>query len=152
MSAPRRLRVEDLDALRGWSHTAPATGALTALGPEEEAFGWEDGGGLVVVLRGRRIVDEAELDLLWTRPDTRRQGWGGRMLRWWLARLVQVGVHRVFLEVRSENRPAVNLYAGLGFVEVGRRTGYYGASDARIFALQTSAETAEACDDENGRS
>ena len=47
-----------------------------------------------------------------------------------LARLRNVRVKALFLEVGEENLPARKLYAGLGFVEVGRRKNYYRTADS----------------------
>ena len=41
----------------------------------------------------------------------------------------------VFLEVRPSNLHAIALYQSLGFVEVGRRRGYYQAEVGREDAL-----------------
>jgi len=73
--------------------------------------------------------------------DPLRQGRGlGQSM---LQQMVRVArMHRadtMFLEVRPSNEPAVRLYEGAGFMEVGMRRGYYpapgGREDARIFAL-----------------
>ena len=50
--------------------------------------------------------------------------------------LVQLGAQTLFLEVSAENPPAINLYAGLGFEQVGRRKAYYAdGSDALVMRL-----------------
>ena len=41
-----------------------------------------------------------------------------------------LGAQRVFLEVRVDNDVAIGLYASQGFVQVGRRRGYYQGVDA----------------------
>ena len=35
------------------------------------------------------------------------------------------GVHSLTLEVRASNEPAISLYSGLGYIQVGRRPNYY---------------------------
>jgi ribosomal-protein-alanine N-acetyltransferase len=42
----------------------------------------------------------------------------------------------VYLEVRTDNEPAIELYRGLGFVEVGLRKRYYRASGADAFTMR----------------
>ena len=42
----------------------------------------------------------------------------------------------VFLEVRTDNEPAIELYRGLGFVTVGLRKRYYRASGADAFTMR----------------
>ena len=53
-------------------------------------------------------------------------------------RLVERGVTTVFLEVAADNPGAQGLYASLGFVQVGRRKGYYARSGGAVDALVLS--------------
>ena len=60
------------------------------------------------------------------------------------------GVTQLFLEVRSENHPAVNFYHKRDFTEVGRRTNYYREpqDDALVFEKRingTKREKNEKC-------
>ena len=50
------------------------------------------------------------------------------------------GAHRVFLEVRPSNGPAIALYHDEGFNEIGRRPRYYPARDGREDALVMALE------------
>ncbi len=50
------------------------------------------------------------------------------------------GIHTVFLEVRSSNMPAINLYNKCAFVEVGVRNGYYPAKNGREDAIVMALE------------
>ena len=54
------------------------------------------------------------------------------------ALLVKRDVQTVFLEVRSSNEAALELYRALGFAESGRRKGYYAdpPEDALVFRIQ----------------
>ena len=45
----------------------------------------------------------------------------------------------VFLEVRPSNRPALRLYAGAGFCEVGLRRGYYPVSYTHLDVYKRQA-------------
>jgi len=65
----------------------------------------------------------------------RGRGIGRRMLMLLIERSVQAGMQDVFLEVRPSNPHAIALYQSLGFVEVGRRRGYYQAEVGREDAL-----------------
>jgi [ribosomal protein S18]-alanine N-acetyltransferase len=84
----------------------------------------------------QRVEREAEVLRLGIVPGRRERGWGRRLLAGVLARLAKEGVRRVFLEVREGNRPAVALYRGAGFREVGRRPNYYASppEDALLLA------------------
>jgi ribosomal-protein-alanine N-acetyltransferase len=82
---------------------------------------------------------EAHVLTLCIGPDWRGQGLG-RHLR---GRLLDVarwsGAERIFLEVRPSNPAAQQLYASVGFKEIGRRPRYYpahgGREDAIVMAL-----------------
>jgi [ribosomal protein S18]-alanine N-acetyltransferase len=73
----------------------------------------------------RRTADEAELLTLAVAAPARRQGVGRGLLRAAMGRAGQGGARAMFLEVSTTNRAALALYARAGFVEVGRRRGYY---------------------------
>jgi ribosomal-protein-alanine N-acetyltransferase len=65
----------------------------------------------------------------------RGRGVGRQMLMLLIERSSQAGMQDVFLEVRPSNMHAIALYQSVGFVEVGRRRGYYQAVDGREDAL-----------------
>lgn len=84
----------------------------------------------------RRTADESELLTLAVVTPLRRQGIGRGLLRAAMARAVQGGATAMFLEVSTTNGPALALYTTEGFVEVGRRRGYYfEGTDSRSDAL-----------------
>ncbi len=76
----------------------------------------------------RRAADEAEVLTVVVDPANRRQGIAARLMAANIDLLVRYGVKALFLEVGEGNAAARRLYAGLGFVEVGRRDGYYRTS------------------------
>jgi ribosomal-protein-alanine N-acetyltransferase len=59
-----------------------------------------------------------------------------------LAELARGGVRHVFLEVAASNTAALGLYRDMGFLEAGRRPGYYrrkhGTEDALIMRRELS--------------
>ena len=65
----------------------------------------------------------------------RGRGIGRQMLALLIARSAEAGMQDVFLEVRPSNLHAIALYQSVGFVEVGRRRGYYQAAEGREDAL-----------------
>ncbi len=84
----------------------------------------------------RRAGDEAEVLSIVVALDCRGLGHGGTLLSLNLDRLARLGARRVFLEVAAGNRAAIALYARAGFVQVGRREGYYPMRDgSRAAAL-----------------
>lgn len=75
----------------------------------------------------RLVLDEAEIITIATHAQAQRQGWGRRTLDAMTSALRQAGAMTVFLEVAEDNDPAQALYRRYGFVQVGRRKGYYPA-------------------------
>lgn len=72
-----------------------------------------------------QVADEAELLNLAVAGDSRRSGIGSSLLQSLLEAAARDGIRTVYLEVRDSNAAARALYAAHGFVEVGRRRGYY---------------------------
>ena len=70
-------------------------------------------------------------------PSVRGQGRGRSLLRALIATAVERGARELFLDVRDDNAVARSLYASEGFVELGRRSGYYqpGNVDAVVMRL-----------------
>ena len=58
-------------------------------------------------------------------PAARRRGIAAALMRELEIRLAPKGVERITLEVRASNIPAIRLYEGLGYTQVGLRKGYY---------------------------
>jgi ribosomal-protein-alanine N-acetyltransferase len=69
--------------------------------------------------------DELEILNLAAAPEWRNRSCGTRLLRFALRMAAKMGIGRAVLEVRSGNAPALALYKGQGFTQVGRRRGYY---------------------------
>ncbi|HFQ14923.1 MAG TPA: GNAT family N-acetyltransferase [Rhodobacteraceae bacterium] len=102
---------------RGWSAEEFATllerpGAIVVEAPEGFAL-------------GQAVIDEAELLALAVAPAARRRGLGRRLLRDFERAARKAGAARAFLEVATDNLPAVALYRAAGWSESGRRPGYY---------------------------
>jgi DNA polymerase-1 len=73
------------------------------------------------------VLDEGYICNVAVRPDFRRRGVASALLSELLRRCGERGLSFVSLEVRRSNEAAVSLYAGLGFVPVGVRPGFYEA-------------------------
>lgn len=80
------------------------------------------------------VLDQGELANVAIAARMRGRGLGRALLTEVLAVAKRRGVETVFLEVRESNAPALGLYHGFGFREVGHRRGYYDhpREDARI--------------------
>jgi [ribosomal protein S18]-alanine N-acetyltransferase len=81
------------------------------------------------------VADEAHLLNIGIAAARQGQGQGGRLLNRLLGLAQEKGATQMFLEVRPSNEPALALYRKTGFVEIGRRKGYYPAPDGREDAL-----------------
>lgn len=73
----------------------------------------------------RIALDEAEILSVAVTQSYRGRAVARSLLRHHLGRLAALGVRTVFLEVDEGNVSALRLYRRAGFVEVGRRDGYY---------------------------
>ena len=80
-------------------------------------------------------VDEAELLDIAVARQHQRRGLGRRLLEEMLALARHKGMRRTVLEVRISNVPAIGLYRGMGFGEIGLRRDYYPAQNGREDAL-----------------
>ena len=92
--------------------------ALCLLDPREALLGY------AVSLPG---VDEAHLLNLTVAPWAQGSGHARHLLEVLRAGWAALGFEQAWLEVRSSNARAQSLYRRFGFVELGRRRGYYPA-------------------------
>jgi ribosomal-protein-alanine N-acetyltransferase len=70
-------------------------------------------------------ADQAEILTVGVVPAARRRGLARRMLTSLYDEARSRGARELFLEVRVDNSSAIALYESEGFVELGRRRGYY---------------------------
>jgi ribosomal-protein-alanine N-acetyltransferase len=84
-----------------------------------------EGGAVVGYALVWLVVDELHLLNVATRADRRRLGIGRGLVAALVAFARQSGARHVLLEVRRSNAPAIALYRGAGFEEVGVRARYY---------------------------
>lgn len=76
-------------------------------------------GGMLVT------VDEGQITNVAVHPDHRRKGYGAAIVRALLRHAKDARLESVSLEVRASNTAATELYRRAGFVEAGRRKGFY---------------------------
>jgi ribosomal-protein-alanine N-acetyltransferase len=82
-------------------------------------------GQVVGFLVASVVTPESELETIAVAADAQRAGVGRRLIETMFEALQEEKVTKVHLEVRSSNERALRLYRGYGFVETGRRPGYY---------------------------
>ena len=99
---------------------------------------------------GQVIVDEAELFLIMTKPEHRKQGVGHRILALFERQAYQNAVQRIILEVADTNAAARALYSANGYQQIAVRKNYYtfpngSHADAIVMEkhLQKTAENTE---------
>lgn len=92
------------------------------------------------------VIDEAEILSIAVAPGSRRNGLAANLIGALTGLAREVGASSLFLEVASDNDPALQLYRKLGFVEIGRRSRYYQrsaglAADALCLKLALNSST-----------
>jgi len=132
----RLLSREDLQAIVTLQGKCPETARWTA---DDYARLADDPGGKILVAElesmtpakilgfaaFHRVIDEVELRNIAVDPDHRRLGVGKALLEEARRRMLTAGAKRIFLEVRTSNKPALALYYSLGFAIHSLRKGYY---------------------------
>ena len=107
--------------------------------PHNHYFAAREGDHLVgyagIALLGRGEAVESEVHTIGVDPAAHRRGVGGALLTALLDTADRHG-GPVFLEVRTDNTPAIELYNREGFVVVGTRRNYYQPSGADAFTMQ----------------
>ena len=81
------------------------------------------------------VLDEAHLLDIGIVAALQGRGLAMRFLDWLAEGAKARGACDFYLEVRPSNAAALRLYARSGFVEIGRRRGYYPAADGREDAI-----------------
>ncbi len=99
-------------------------------------------GNVVAYIIGRVIPPEGEVYRIATREGYRRKGIAYRLLDYAVKCQKGRGLESLFLEVRSKNIPARNLYRSYGFREIGLRKNYYSdpTDDAVVMLRAHSAD------------
>lgn len=75
------------------------------------------------------VVDEAHLLNVAVEGAIQGQGLGRFLLNQSCACARQLGMESMLLEVRPSNERALDIYRRYGFIEIGRRKGYYPAAN-----------------------
>jgi len=99
-------------------------------------------GKIVAYIIGRIIAPEGEIYRIATHPEYRRRGIAYRLLDYAVKTERGRGLECLFLEVRSKNIAARNLYHSYGFRQMGERKNYYSnpTDDAIIMVKAHSAD------------
>ncbi|MDR1425107.1 MAG: ribosomal protein S18-alanine N-acetyltransferase [Azoarcus sp.] len=149
MSAPPldfvAMGVDDLDwvtAQEGELHRFPWTRGNFAdsLASGHACWLMRENGRLAGYAVTLAVLDEAHLLNISVVREAQGRALGLRLLEHLLEAARQSGARQFFLEVRPSNAAARALYRRAGFVEIGRRKGYYpgpeGREDAIVMRLE----------------
>jgi [ribosomal protein S18]-alanine N-acetyltransferase len=84
------------------------------------------------------LPPQAEMETIAVVAESQRSGLGGGLLAALVDELGAAGVTELLLEVRASNQVALRFYRAHGFVETGRRLGYYSdpVEDAVLMQVQ----------------
>lgn len=99
-------------------------------GPGAFGFALESSGFILA----RVVADEAEVLTLAVSPSERRRGCAGVLLDAATVTALAAGANCMFLEVAEDNAAALALYERYGFIDVGRRSGYYARAGGAVAA------------------
>src|SRR5690606_17665655 len=128
----RRMTAADLDAVcdleqRSFASPWPRRSFEFELNENRASHSWvaEVDGALVGMVILWLLVDEAHIATIAVDEGWRGRGIAARLLCAALEHLAGLGAVSAALEVRASNAAALRLYRRFGFVEVGRRKGYY---------------------------
>jgi ribosomal-protein-alanine N-acetyltransferase len=110
-----------MESTRAWS-----AAEFAALLRSDLCFALGDARGIAL---GRAVAGEAELLTIAVRPEHRRAGLGRTLLAAFETDAAGRKASVAFLEVAADNAAAIALYLHQGYVESGRRKGYYAAPD-----------------------
>ncbi|MFC7498943.1 ribosomal protein S18-alanine N-acetyltransferase [Enterovirga sp. GCM10030262] len=135
-----RVMDDSFDPAFGEAWTAPQCAGLMPM-PGVWLSLARAGDEVVGFALGRFVVNEAELLLLAIKRDAQGRGIGQSLLDRFISIATSRGAERLHLEVREGNH-AVKLYSRAGFIEVGRRGGYYSGRDGQVYDALTLARSA----------
>jgi ribosomal-protein-alanine acetyltransferase len=127
----RKFEVRDAPAVERILRMSPEAAAWTLNSLERLRLrgevGWvvDAGSAVCGFLVMRTVAQEAEILNLSVDPAKRRTGNATALLFEALKECRELHVRKIFLEVRESNLTAVSFYKRQGFIENGKRPGYY---------------------------
>jgi ribosomal-protein-alanine N-acetyltransferase len=95
-----------------------------------------------LAVNGRSPDFETSVHTIGVDPAWQGQGVGAALLRTLLAIADELSAS-TFLEVRTDNEPAIRMYEAYGFVRLGLRKRYYQPANADAYTMGRSPSTVE---------
>ena len=97
----------------------------------------EKEGKVIGVLFGEIIYEEANILLIAVKKEFQGKGFGKLLLEHFIKTCKNKNAKKIFLEVSTDNKKAVNLYKRYGFKDFSIRKKYYSdGSDAYLMVLE----------------
>jgi [ribosomal protein S18]-alanine N-acetyltransferase len=114
-----------LQTVPHWGRSAYEDAIAAGNEPRRIALVAERSGEEIGFAVARVVIPAAEIETIAIDGRAQGCGFGSSLLLAMLEELKLAGVSEVELEVRVSNERALRVYGRAGFVEVGRRRGYY---------------------------
>ena len=111
-----------------------------SFGDNHLVFGYIESGRLVAIAIFSYVLDTSELLYICVDKSIQSKGMANKLLSQSILKLKKFNIREVFLEVDTQNIPAISLYKKLNFKQISMRKNYYqykngGAGDALIYRL-----------------
>jgi ribosomal-protein-alanine N-acetyltransferase len=119
-----------------WTRQAYEAAIVSGNGPRRIALVAEHSDEVIGFAIARVVAPVAEIETIAIDKKAQGYGFGSSLLLAMLEELRLAGAEDVELEVRSSNEWAIRLYERAGFLEVGRRRGYYREPDEDALVLR----------------
>ena len=101
----------------------------------EDVIGGFRRGALAGLAVARTVIDQSDVLTIGIDPARRGKGYATSLLAATERVIKARGADIVFLDVAEDNVPAIALYRRAGYVQHGRRSGYYRRPTSRMAAL-----------------
>jgi ribosomal-protein-alanine N-acetyltransferase len=138
LAAAHRLAFDEAWGAEAFAALLASPGVFALAAGESGAIG-----GFILC---RTVAGEAEVLTLAVAPAHRRRGVAKLLLGVAMVEARRAGAEAMFLEVAADNAPALALYRGAGFTQVGLRRRYYGPEQVDALVLQRDLNTPPAAD------
>ena len=130
---PRVLEIEkELFPSDHWSEDL-FLGELAEVPTSRAVAVLEKDGQIVGYASLRFVGREGDVNTIAVAKDFQRQGLGKQLFDWLLEKAKELNVRELFLDVRADNHPAIEMYRTYGFDRIDIRRNYYDHSvDAHV--------------------
>ena len=93
---------------------------------------------IIGVIGGTILVDHLDISIVITKKNLVKKGIASVLLNRLIDSCKKKNIEKIFLEVRSSNLPAINLYEKFNFIKISTRKNYYTDTneDALIYMLE----------------